>query len=90
MQKFIAFASMEFVNKYLYIWIFEILYMALLHKSKFSQAHCVELLNRLHTKFTLKFLDLSTSFSRISKFEINFLELFKQKRNWKRVKWSMG
>jgi hypothetical protein len=46
------------------------LYKKLLHKYNFGQAHCVELLIRVHEKFTLNFLYLPTSSSRISKFEI--------------------
>jgi hypothetical protein len=46
------------------------LYKKLLHKSGFGQAHCAELLIRVHTKFTLNFLDIPISFSQISKFEI--------------------
>jgi hypothetical protein len=42
------------------------LYKKLLHK----YSHCVELLIWVHAKFTLNFLDLPTSSSRISKFEI--------------------
>jgi hypothetical protein len=51
-------------------------YNKILHNYKFVQAHWVELLTRVRTKFTLNFLDLPMSFSRISNFESHFLELF--------------
>jgi hypothetical protein len=38
------------------------LYNALMHKYKFSQAHCVELLKKMSTKFSLQFLDILSSF----------------------------
>jgi hypothetical protein len=38
---------------------------------------------RVHAKFTLNFLDLSTSFSRISKFKNNFWNYLNKKGNEK-------
>jgi hypothetical protein len=65
-------------------------YNQILHNYKFVQAHRVELLLRVHTKFTLKFLDLHTSFSQFSNFGIHLLELFNEKENGKRFKRRMG
>jgi hypothetical protein len=45
-----------------------ILYKKLLHKYEFCQAHYVELLIRVHTKFTLLFLDISTNFESLKYF----------------------
>jgi hypothetical protein len=56
-------------------------YTQKLHNYKFVQAHRLELLLRVHTKFILKFLDLPTSFSRFSNFGIHLLELFNEKKN---------
>jgi hypothetical protein len=65
-------------------------YNQILHNYKFVQAHRVELLLRVHTKFTLNFLDLPMSFSQFSNFGIHLLELFNEKENGKRFKRRMG
>jgi hypothetical protein len=66
------------------------LYNKLLHKHNFGQAHCVELLIRVHVKFTLNFLDLPTSSSQISKFEIIFGIYLNKKRKKKKKKKNLN
>jgi hypothetical protein len=39
-----------------------------MHKYRFGQGKCVDLLKRIHTKFILYFSELSTNFYLISKF----------------------
>jgi hypothetical protein len=51
-----------FVNIYLCIGVFVILYNKLLHKYEFGQAHCEELTKRSQMKFSLQFLGISTVF----------------------------
>jgi hypothetical protein len=41
-----------FTNKYIKFWSLEILYKAIMYKNGFGQAHCVDLLKRIHTNFT--------------------------------------
>jgi hypothetical protein len=48
------------------------LYNELLHKCKFAKAHCVGLLKGVHTKFSLQFLDMPSSFYNFWKFELFF------------------
>jgi hypothetical protein len=46
------------------------LYIALLHRYKFGQSHSVELLKRIETEFTLRFLNIYTVFYEFVKFEL--------------------
>jgi hypothetical protein len=46
------------------------LHNSLLHNYKFGQAHGVELLNRIHTKFTLQILVIPSSFYKFWKFKL--------------------
>jgi hypothetical protein len=64
------------------------LYKKLLHKYNFGQAHSVELLIRVHAKFTLNFLDLPTSSSQISKFE-TISGIYLNKKEKKKLKQRM-
>jgi hypothetical protein len=54
--------------KFFKIWVIGILYNAIMHNMKFGQIHCVDLLKKIHTKFTLYFSSISTNFYLISKF----------------------
>jgi hypothetical protein len=45
-------------------------YHKILYKCEFGQAHCVELLKRSPTKFSLPFLDIPISFYEFWKFEL--------------------
>jgi hypothetical protein len=45
-------------------------YNKILHKCEFSHAHCVELLKRSPTKFSLPFFNIPTSFYEFWKFEL--------------------
>jgi hypothetical protein len=58
-----------FVNNYFSIWVLGILYNKLLLKCEFNQAHKLELLKSIHTKFILKFFDIPISFYEFWKFE---------------------
>jgi hypothetical protein len=73
------------VNNYSCIWVLAILYTKLLHKCEFGWAHCVGLFKRVHTKFTLQFLDIPPSFYKFWKFKLffgNFIYSFSE--FWKR------
>jgi hypothetical protein len=50
-----------FVDNYFCIGALEILCHKIQFKSEFGQAHCEEWFKRIHTKFILIFLDISTS-----------------------------
>jgi hypothetical protein len=45
-----------------------ILYNAIMHNMEFGQVPCVDLLEKIHTKFTLYFSSISTNFYLILKF----------------------
>jgi hypothetical protein len=71
MQKFRALQSV-YTCKQIFLHLISYNFVQnLLHKSEFGQAHCIELLIRVHSKFTLSFLDLPTSFYDFCKFELN-------------------
>jgi hypothetical protein len=48
------------------------LYNKILLKCEFDESHWLELLNIIHTKFSLTFLDIPTSFYEFWKFDLFF------------------
>jgi hypothetical protein len=66
-----------------------ILYKKLLYTCEFCQAHCVELIIRVHTKFTLPFLDIPTSFYEFWNFE-TISRIYLNKKEKKKFKQCMG
>jgi hypothetical protein len=65
MQKFRLFTSIDICKQ---------LYNKILLKCEFDQAHWLELLKSIHTKFSLPFLDILISFYEFWKFKL-FLEI---------------
>jgi hypothetical protein len=55
------------------------LYNALMHKYKFGQAHCVEILKGMPKKFSLQFLNILSSFYEFWNFELFFGFFLKSK-----------
>jgi hypothetical protein len=62
-----------FINKYFNVWLLVILYNALMHKWRFGQAYCQDLLTRIPIEFILKFIPFSMHF----RFVLDFLEILK-------------
>jgi hypothetical protein len=55
-----------------------------MHNLDFGQIHCVDLLKKTHTKFTLYFSCISTNFYLISKFGIISANIYTNNQIWKR------
>jgi hypothetical protein len=65
------------------------LHKKLLHQSEFGQSHSVELPKSIHTKFSLLFLDIPTSFYEFWKFE-TISVIYLNKKEKKRLKQCMA
>jgi hypothetical protein len=59
----------RFVINYFKSWIPEILYKTIMHKYRFGQDYCIDLLRRIPKKFSLHFSEVSSNLHEFWKFK---------------------
>jgi hypothetical protein len=75
---------------YFKIWILGILYKTIMHKNRFGQVYCIDLLKRIQIKFILSFYEFSTNCYEISKFKgisiiFKWINIFKKRKSRNRA-----